>query len=185
MVGKMRQLPGRCLATTFGVLVFAVAASQPASAQCQLFQTQKLLPLDGHVFHSFGTDVGVSGGVIVIGAAEINGNLPGGAYVFNFDGVVWSQSQKLLASDGEVGDRFGESVAIDDNVIVVGAYQAEVTRLPDHHEEVGSHQRRHLVCSRRHRPQRPTLRECLGQRPLDLRRDECGQRDTNLPRPDT
>jgi hypothetical protein len=33
----------------------------------------------------------------------------------------WTQTSKLLASDGAAGDYFGEFVSIRDNVIVVGA----------------------------------------------------------------
>ena len=50
----------------------------------------------------------------------------GSAYVFySADGVSgWSQMSKLVASDGAVGDYFGRSVSVCNNVIVVCAYAA-------------------------------------------------------------
>ena len=52
------------------------------------------------------------------GAAGIN---QGSAYVFVRSGGVWSQQQKLLASDAAAGDAFGCSVAISGETVVVGA----------------------------------------------------------------
>ena len=46
----------------------------------------------------------------------------GAAYVFTRSGTTWSQQAKLLASDPQVYDNFGYSVAIDGDTIVVGAY---------------------------------------------------------------
>jgi hypothetical protein len=46
----------------------------------------------------------------------------GAAYVFIRSGTSWSQQAKLQASDLQEYDRFGWSVAIDGDTIVVGAY---------------------------------------------------------------
>ena len=48
----------------------------------------------------------------------------GSAYIFySADGISgWSQSSKLLASDGSPYDSFGWSISVWGNVIVVGAY---------------------------------------------------------------
>src|SRR5262249_31949093 len=43
------------------------------------------------------------------------------AYVFLLSSGVWSQQQKLTASDGAAGDQFGSSVAISGDTAVVGA----------------------------------------------------------------
>ena len=45
----------------------------------------------------------------------------GSAYVFVRSGGVWSQQQKLEASDATPGDQFGPSVAISGETVVVGA----------------------------------------------------------------
>jgi hypothetical protein len=45
----------------------------------------------------------------------------GAAYVFTRSNGVWSQQQKLLASDGAANDEFGDSVAVSGNTAVIGA----------------------------------------------------------------
>ena len=49
--------------------------------------------------------------------------IAGSVYVFgsNDSGQTWSQRQKLLASDGAIGDHFGISLAIYNHTIVAGA----------------------------------------------------------------
>ena len=44
---------------------------------------------------------------------------------FHFTNVagIWSQQQKLVASDREADDRFGSSVAISGKTAIVGAYK--------------------------------------------------------------
>lgn len=71
----------------------------------------------------FGTSVAISGDTIVIGAAldDDNGASSGSVYVYVNDVNGWSEQQKLTASDGGAGDQFGTSVAIDGDLIVVGA----------------------------------------------------------------
>ena len=55
--------------------------------------------------------------------------LTGSVFVFvsHDGGVLWSQTQKLLASNGASNDQFGISVALQDNVLVVGASSADLT----------------------------------------------------------
>ena len=48
-------------------------------------------------------------------------DITGAAYVFRNDGDGWYQMAKLLASDGMPADIFGCSVAIDGDMILVGA----------------------------------------------------------------
>jgi glucose/arabinose dehydrogenase len=55
----------------------------------------------------------------------------GAVYVFTGDGGVWSQHQKLTASDGSAGDGFGISVAIHGDTMVVGAYAVDNGPEPD------------------------------------------------------
>ena len=42
--------------------------------------------------------------------------------MYDYDGMSWSQSAKLLAADGAVGDRFGISVSLSGDRALVGAY---------------------------------------------------------------
>ena len=65
----------------------------------------------------------LSGDTILAGAwhADPQGGDSGAAYVFTQSGGVWSEQQKLIASDGQAGDDFGRTVAIDGDVAVIGA----------------------------------------------------------------
>ena len=88
---------------------------------------QKLIqaPAEGVIDDQFGVAVAVSGNTAVVGAynANVGANLDQGAvYVFTENGGVWSQQQKLIASDGAAGDGFGVSVAIHGDTLVIGAY---------------------------------------------------------------
>src|SRR6266511_4321181 len=87
-------------------------------------EQQELLASDGGAFDLFGgNSVAISGETVVVGA-ELGGaaaNRQGSAYVFARSGTVWTQQQKLLASDGEPFDNFGWSVGISGGTVVVGA----------------------------------------------------------------
>lgn len=87
-------------------------------------QTLQLAASDGAAGDFFGVSVAVSGSTAVVGAslADVGANGDqGAAYVFVRTGTVWSQQAKLTASDGAAGDRFGTSVAISGETVVVGA----------------------------------------------------------------
>ncbi|MBU0617282.1 MAG: FG-GAP repeat protein [Planctomycetes bacterium] len=91
-------------------------------------QVAKLLANDGAAYDLFGSAVGASGDCAVIGAPEDNDNgyASGSAYVFGRDpNGVWTQHAKLLADDGDAADLFGLSVAIDGDIIAVGARDDE------------------------------------------------------------
>ena len=68
----------------------------------------------------FGYAVGIWEDTVIVGAY---GNGAGSAYIFIQDSESgnWTQRQKLLASDGDSGDRFGYSVSIYENVAIIGA----------------------------------------------------------------
>ena len=89
-------------------------------------QVTKLTASDGLATDFFGISVSISGDVLVIGADSddigVNSN-QGSAYVFerNTGGADnWGQVIKLTASDGATIDRFGRSVSISGDVLVVG-----------------------------------------------------------------
>lgn len=87
-------------------------------------QQAKLLPDDGAEFDEFGTTVSLSGETAVIGAHadDENGSDSGSAYVFTRSGGVWTQHTKLLPDDGAANDEFGSSVAINGEMILIGAH---------------------------------------------------------------
>ena len=94
-------------------------------------ETQKLVPSDRNYSDFFGYSVSISGKNILIGsrfededASGMNSiSAAGSAYVFErISSGVWSEKQKLVASDRATNDNFGNSVSISGNAIVIGAY---------------------------------------------------------------
>ena len=85
-------------------------------------QLAKLTALDAAAGDQFGYSVAISGDLAIVGAwgDDDGGSASGSAYIFNRS-TGWSQVAKLTASDAERGDEFGYSVAISDNLAVVGA----------------------------------------------------------------
>lgn len=83
----------------------------------------KLAPADqySNLGYAFGISVAMSGNTAIIGASHDNGvgTESGAAYVF--DVTTGQQLFKLTASDASEGAAFGGSVAISDNVAIVGA----------------------------------------------------------------
>ena len=85
----------------------------------------KLLAPDGAVGDEFGRSVAIVQDTIVVGAAgddDDNGSKSGSAHVFVRSGEEWTHQAKLLAPDGAAQDQFGSSVAIYEDIIVVGAW---------------------------------------------------------------
>lgn len=87
-------------------------------------QTQKLVASDGAATHIFGTSVDISGSTIAVGAPgdASHGNFTGAVYVFQKGGSVWSETQKLVASDAAAKRYFGERVALSGTSLVVSAW---------------------------------------------------------------
>ena len=82
-------------------------------------QVAKLTASDGEAGDIFGWSVAVDGDTVVVGARYDDS-----AYVFTKPGTGWAtatETAKLTASDGVVGDWFGQSVAVDGDTVVVGA----------------------------------------------------------------
>jgi hypothetical protein len=77
----------------------------------------------GAADEGFGYAVAVDGQVAVVGAwgADTGASAAGAAYVFRFNGSNWNLEMKLAALDGEEGDWFGRAVAVDMDVIIIGA----------------------------------------------------------------
>lgn len=85
----------------------------------------KLVASDVAVSDEFGIPVAMEGNVIIVGAYrdDDNGTNSGSAYIFEFDGANWNETQKLTASDGAIEDGFGGHLSISGNVFAVSAYQ--------------------------------------------------------------
>jgi hypothetical protein len=88
-------------------------------------EQQKLVSNDPTLEARFGSSVAIWADTIVVGAylddAAASGQ--GTAYVFVRSGTTWSLEQKLVASDGKSGDKFGGSVDLEGDTAVIGAYE--------------------------------------------------------------
>jgi len=89
-------------------------------------QVAKLTAADASGGEYFGCSVAIDGDTIVVGAyGEFYST--GAAYVFRTTdgGITYDQVAKLTASDVPTGDRFGVSVAIDGDTVVIGTSYGE------------------------------------------------------------
>ncbi len=88
-------------------------------------QQTKLTASDGAADDTFGGKVAIAGDTIIVGVIRdddvINGKDSGSAYVFTRTGSSWSQQAKLIASDAATGDSLGWSIALSDDIAVIGA----------------------------------------------------------------
>jgi len=85
----------------------------------QLHKFLKQLP--GTVYDEFGSSVALCGNLALVGVRNGNWNHSGSAYLF--DAVTGEQLYRLVQDDGAEDDYFGESVALDGDVVLVGAYK--------------------------------------------------------------
>ncbi len=86
-------------------------------------ETQKLLASDGHSDDVFGRALAIDGPVAIIAALGHDAGAvnAGAVYYFRRMGATWREEQKLLAADPGQNPAFGTSVAVDDDVAVIGA----------------------------------------------------------------
>ena len=87
----------------------------------------KLVADDGALFDAFGLAVTISGDYVAVGALadDDDGGGSGAVYVFARNGETWVQQAKLTALDASAGDAFGVSVAMDGDLLVVGAHRVD------------------------------------------------------------
>jgi hypothetical protein len=108
----------------FLATILVLCAATIASADYT--QRQKITSEPRGVGAQFGNAVAVDGNTMVV-SAQFDGTTAsqaGAAFVYTFNGTTWTQQARLLASDGAVADKFGTSVAISGDTIVVGAFNA-------------------------------------------------------------
>jgi len=96
-------------------------------------EQQKLMAADGAPNDAFGASVAISGDTAVVGAQGDNvgsNGEQGSAYLFVRNGSVWTQDQKLTASEGGSSDSFGASVATSGGIVAIGAVNDVVNSSP-------------------------------------------------------
>ena len=91
-----------------------------AGAQCP---TYEVVPAEAAAFDVFGRHVGVDGDRLLIGNPVhlIGGEALGAVYAFERGPTGWTETQKLVASDGEHLDFFGLRIAIDGDRALIAA----------------------------------------------------------------
>jgi len=98
------------------------------NASAEYEQVNKITASDAQINDRFGVSVSISGDYAVIGAygEATGGTNAGAAYIFkkNASGE-YEQVNKIMASDAQAGDLFGESVSISGDYALVGAYQED------------------------------------------------------------
>jgi hypothetical protein len=105
---------------------------EPASGWANMTQTAKLTASDGVSYGELGYSVAIDSNTVVAGEpSPIPGKSasPGTAYVFVEPAAGWAtmtQTAELTASDGVIGDRLGNFVAISGNTVVAGAPLATI-----------------------------------------------------------
>jgi uncharacterized repeat protein (TIGR01451 family) len=94
----------------------------PVAITAPVFQAE-LDASDAAALDFFGASVSLDGETAVVGAYgnDDAGGESGSAYVFVRNVSVWSEQQKLVASDDSGGDQFGWSVGVSGDTVVVGA----------------------------------------------------------------
>lgn len=73
----------------------------------------------------FGAALAIAEGLLVVGAPGMDEER-GGAWVLRVEGDRWRIVGPALPAHAEAGDRFGEAVAVDGELVVVGAPRADV-----------------------------------------------------------
>ena len=104
-------------------LSLAVWALPVAAQGISVDERAELTAADAAEQEEFGRSIGFDGTTLVVGAHLDATTAPGAgaAYVFTRDGSGWRERAELLAPDGAADDRFGASVAVDGDTILVGA----------------------------------------------------------------
>lgn len=80
-------------------------------------QQQQLIAGDGF---RFGYSVSIHGDTAVVGA-DGDDDWKGAVYIFTRTNGVWSQQQRLTADDGDIFDRFGYSVSVSEETVIIGS----------------------------------------------------------------
>ncbi len=128
--GAANDAFGVSVAISNGIVAVGAAGDDdngPNSGSVYLFnastgqQIDKLLPNDGQGGNSFGGAIAFSNGVLAIGATGDDTSSPSSGSAYVFDASTGTQIVKLIPIGGWWLDNFGFSIAIQDDVVAVGA----------------------------------------------------------------
>ena len=109
----------------------AYVFTRPATGWADMIQTARLTASDAASNDEFGNSVAVHEDTIVVGAPEQGPDGDGSAYIFTKPANGWADMTETAALKGELiskGDRFGRSVAVHGDTVVVGAFEENGNR---------------------------------------------------------
>jgi len=128
---------GAAVAVNGDLVVVGAPADEPFanwSGSAYLFErvngtwteTINLLASDGAPIDNYGHGVATNGEDVLIGSPRAaRSDDPGAVYVYRRTGPGWTEVQLIQPDDGRDSDNFGAALAVDGNLMVVGAYQAD------------------------------------------------------------
>ncbi len=90
-------------------------------------QMPKILPSNGAAYSAFGSAVALKDNLAAIGAYQqddARGSNFGSVYAFRFNGSIWAQEAELVGADSLTNEKFGFSVSVGNDVVVIGAPNA-------------------------------------------------------------
>lgn len=84
----------------------------------------KLIDPDIGADQQFGRSTAIAGDVLAVGAykSDVAADDAGAVYIFQKINGLWSHQETLTAADAAAGDGFGEYVAIDGNLLLIGSW---------------------------------------------------------------
>ncbi len=85
-------------------------------------ETEKLTADDAAANDEFGVSVSLYGDRVLVGAwlDDDNGTNSGSAYFYEFDGVFWTQTDKLLASKGGANEEYAKAIHLTSDWAIIG-----------------------------------------------------------------
>ena len=116
-------------------------ANPPATTVVTIQHRQTIIADDAMDFMGFGASVSLSGSRMVVGAPQWQSptSSGGAAYVFELNGSgLWSQTHRLHQLDADDGARFGSSVSLHEDKLVVGAPLQGATVDGVYHGQIGA-----------------------------------------------
>jgi len=92
-------------------------------------EVQKVVPSDRAANDFFGSAVAIDGDYIAVGAYQQDTdagsantlNNAGAVYIFKRSGSTWTQIRKIVPIDRQIDDLFGQTIALKDGWLIVGA----------------------------------------------------------------
>ena len=102
-------------------LSWAVTLVSPACGQEIIHEDLKIIPSDAADGDQFGYSISINNGIVAIGSIgdDDQGLFSGSVYLF--DAFSGNQIMKILPNDGAEFDFFGMSIALDNDIVAIGA----------------------------------------------------------------